>query len=67
MTKKSLEAIIDNNIIGFKSERNRKIIKRKLCDGLTFEEVAEEFDMSVRQVKQILHDNKSVIENNSIL
>ena len=64
MTKKSLEAIIDNNIIGFKSERNRKIIKRKLCDGLTF---AEEFDMSVRQDKQILHDNKSVIENNSIL
>ena len=33
------------------SERNRDLLKRRLIDGLTYERLAEEFDMSVRQVK----------------
>lgn len=63
MTRKILEQIIDDNIIGYKAERNRKIIKRKLCDGITYEKIAEEFDMSVRQIKKILCDNKKIIDN----
>lgn len=39
------------------SERNRKILKRKLIDGLTFEQLAEEFKLSVRQVKTIVYRN----------
>lgn len=61
VTKSELEAIIDEYIVGFKAERNRQLMKRRLCDGLTFEELAEEADMSDRQVKKICYDNERVI------
>ena len=32
-----------------KSERDRKILKRRLIDGICYEPLAEEFEMSVRQ------------------
>ena len=35
-------------------ERDRKIMARRLIDGVTFERLAEEFDMSDRQVKRIV-------------
>lgn len=38
-----------------KSERDRKILKRRLIDGIYFEPLAEEFDLSVRQVKNIVY------------
>ena len=37
------------------SERDRKILKRRMLDGVTFETIAEEFDMSVRQIKTIVY------------
>lgn len=37
------------------SERNRAILKRRLIDGITFEALAEEFEMSVRQIKRIVY------------
>lgn len=52
---------IDNYIIGFKALRNREILKDHYIDGLTFEEIAEKHDMSVRQVKKITYDNEPVI------
>ena len=51
---------IDNYIIGFKALRNREILKDHYIDGLTFEEIAEKHDMSVRQVKKIAYDNEPV-------
>lgn len=36
------------------SERNRRILKRKLIDGITYEALAEEFDLSVTLVKKIV-------------
>ena len=39
------------------SERDRAIMKRRLIDGLTHERLAEEFDMSVRQIKRIIYKN----------
>ena len=47
------ERIIDEWIF---SERDRKILKRRLLDGITHEKIAEEFDMSVRQIKYIVKD-----------
>ena len=35
------------------SERDRRLMERRLIDGVTFERLAEELDMSVRQVKNI--------------
>lgn len=52
---------IDNYIIGFRALRNREILKDHYVDGLTFEEIAEKHDMSVRQVKKIAYDNEPVI------
>ena len=38
-------------------ERDRKILERRLIDGTTFERLAEEFDMSVSQMKRIIQKN----------
>jgi DNA-directed RNA polymerase specialized sigma subunit len=38
------------------NERDRKILKRRLLDGITHEKIAEEVDMSVRQIKYIVKD-----------
>lgn len=43
------------------SERNRKIVKRKMIDGITFEKLAEEFDLSVQQVKSIVYKSQALI------
>ena len=37
------------------SKRDRAILERRLIDGITFERIAEEFDMSVRQTKSIVY------------
>ena len=37
------------------SERNRRILERRLVDGITFEQLADEFDMSPRQMKNIVY------------
>ena len=36
------------------SERDRKILKRRLIDGICYEPLADEFNMSVRQMKTIV-------------
>lgn len=38
-----------------RNERDRNILKRRLLDGVTYERLAEEFDLSVRQVKNIVY------------
>lgn len=50
-----IERLIDERLRGRNAERNRKIVKRKLLDGLTYEQTAEEFELSVRQVKYIVY------------
>lgn len=46
------EKLIDEWVF---SERDRRILKLRLLDGLTFEALAEAVDMSVRQVKNIVY------------
>lgn len=45
------EQIIDECVFG---ERNKNIVKRKLLDRITFEELAEEKEMSSRQIQRIV-------------
>ena len=52
-SRSELDKLIDDWIIGRNAERNRKILKRRLLDGITFDSLAEEFDLSVRQGKNI--------------
>lgn len=37
------------------SERDRKILHRRLIDGICYEPLADEMDMSVRQIKNIVY------------
>ena len=43
------------------SERDRRILERRLIDGVTFERLAEEFLMSERQMKTIVHKNENIL------
>lgn len=52
---------IDEWILGRHAERNRKILKRRLIDGICYEPLAEEFDMSVRQIKNIVYKGENKI------
>ncbi len=36
------------------SERDRLILKRRLIDGIYYEPLADEFNISVRQIKEIV-------------
>lgn len=51
----TIEHLIDTLIVGRHAERNRAILKRSLIDGICFEPLAEEFNLSVRQVKNIVY------------
>ena len=53
--------LIDEWIKGRNAERNRAILKRRLIDGICYEPLAEEFDMSVRQIKNIVYKNEYTI------
>lgn len=44
-----------------KSERNRKILKRRLIDGIHYEKIAEEFELTDRQIKTIVKKEKENI------
>lgn len=55
-SRSEIEHAIDEWVIlNRHSERNRKILKRYMLDGICFEPLAEEFDMSVRQIKNIVY------------
>lgn len=41
------------------NERNRRILERRLVDGVFFEPLAEEFGLSVRQVKNIVYRSQA--------
>jgi AraC-like DNA-binding protein len=43
------------------SARDRKLLYRRLVDGITFEKLAEEFQLSDRQVKTIVYKGETVL------
>lgn len=51
-SRDALEFLINQYI---HNERNRAILKRRLLDGICYEPLAEEFDLSDRQVKNIVY------------
>ena len=54
------EKLIDEWIF---NARNRDILKRRLLDGITLERVAEEFDMCVAQIKNIVNKGLSILSS----
>ena len=51
-TNSQIKGLIDEYI---HSERDREILRRRLIDGICYEPLAEEFQMSVRQIKNIVY------------
>lgn len=60
-TNSQIADIIDEHI---HSERDRKILKRRYIDGICIEPLAEEFDMSPRQIKNIIYKSESKVFSN---
>lgn len=58
LPRSEIEHLIDEWIF---SERDRAILKRRLLDGICYEPLAEEFDMSVRQIKTIVYKGQDKI------
>lgn len=58
VTNGQIAKIIDDYI---HSERDRKILKRRLIDGICYEPLTAEFDMSVRQIKNIVYKTEQKI------
>ena len=59
LSRSELETLIDEWIL---SERDRKIIKRRLLDHIAFEDLAEEFYLSVQQTKSIVYKSRDVLK-----
>lgn len=52
LSRSAWETLIDEWIF---DERNRKILKRRLLDGVCYETLAEEFGLTDRQAKRIVY------------
>ena len=57
-SRSELSAAIDEWIL---NEKHRAILKRRLLDGICFEPLAEEFDMSVRQIQNIVYKSQEIL------
>lgn len=58
LPRSQIERLIDEWIL---NERNRRILKRRILDGICYEPLAEEFDLSVRQVKTIVYKSEEIL------
>lgn len=61
LSRTDISNLVDEWIIGRNAERNRAILKRRLLDGITYDRLAEEFDMSVRQMKTIVYKSEETL------
>jgi len=58
LSRSQIEHLIDEWIF---SERDRAIVKRRLLDGICYEPLAEEFDLSIKQIKRIVYKAQDTI------
>ena len=58
LSRSQIAYLIDEWIF---SERDRAILKRRLLDGIKYEQLAEEFDLSPRQVKNIVYKAEKIL------
>ncbi len=58
LPRSAWEHLIDEWIF---NERDRCVLKRRLLDGICFEPLAEEFNLSVRQTKNIVYKGEEIL------
>lgn len=61
LTAAEIEHRISDRIVGRHAARNRDILRRRLLDGVIYEKLAEEFELSVRQIKNIVYKSENRI------
>ena len=59
-----IENAIDSHIVGRNAERNRQILKSRFIDGLTYEKLAEKYELSVSQIKWIVYRLETIVYDN---
>lgn len=62
ISNEELSALIESWI---KSERDRKILHRRLIDGICFDELSMEFNLSVDRIKQIVYKQQDILFTHS--
>lgn len=67
ISKSELLRLIDEWIIGRNSERNKDILAERFVHGYTYEELAERFDLSDIQIKNIVHKGVEIINSHADL
>ena len=60
-SRTEIETAIDEWVVGKNAQRNRKVLKSRLIDGLTFDELSEKYDMSVRQIQNIVYKTQEIL------
>ena len=58
LSRKEIESLIDDWIF---NERDRAILKRRLLDGVTFEQLANEFNYSTQNIQRIIYKGMNKI------
>lgn len=61
LSRSEIEYLIDEYVVGRNAERDRAILKRRLIDGITYEKLGEEFDLSTVHVSEIIKKRQDVI------
>ena len=57
-TNSQIEQLISEHL---HSERDRRLLYRRLVDGITFEKLSEEFELSPRQTRTIVHRCEQIL------
>lgn len=60
LSRSEWERLIDEWIF---SERDRKLLKRRYLDCITYEALAEEFDLSTQRVSEIVYKSRDQLFN----
>lgn len=58
LSRNEIENLITQWVL---NERNRRIMHRRFIDGVRFDKLAAEFELSVTQVKNIVYKNRTRI------
>lgn len=60
LTVKDVTEMVDQRVF---SERNRQILKRRWIDGISYDELSEEFCLSVERLREIVKCYKKALFN----
>lgn len=58
LPRSEIEHLVDEWIF---NERNRQIVKKRILDGISYEQLAESFFLSVQHTKEITYQSIDII------